>query len=198
MLSYYLTKIALLFEIIAPAGAEPCDYYDILSIFVLRNHNHYPLRRYILLLAALLPLCAHATIPAIVTLGKAAAKNSGVKHESVGNFLIGVASSFAPKEQRTTFKMLDNIELIESKNATYTPTLISRTRAIINDVGAEYIATHDDGKALNEVYGIKRGEVYTELIILVKSHTDGITSVVALSGEIPPSRLGEIATLERR
>lgn len=154
------------------------------------------MRRYIFVLLLLLPLAARAEIPAIVKLGKEASKQADVEHTSVGSFMLGVASRLADKEQRATYKMLDNIELIECKNDGYAPRLMERTRAIIADVEAEFIATHDDGKALNTLYGIRRGDIIEELIIIVEGHAGGV-AVVAMSGEIPINRLAEIATIKR-
>ena len=149
-----------------------------------------------MLLALLIPLVAQAQIPAIVTLGKEAAKHEGVEYDSVGSVMLGMAQTFANKEQRATFKMLTNIEMIECKNREYAPKLTERVMTIVRSVGATFIGREDDGKALNELYGVKRGDVITELIILVKSHM-GEVAVVAMSGEIPTNRLAEIAKIKR-
>ncbi|MBR5132606.1 MAG: DUF4252 domain-containing protein [Alistipes sp.] len=154
------------------------------------------MRRYILLLIALLPFVVSAQIPAIVSLGKEASKQKGVEYDSVGSVMLGMAQTFSNKEQRETFKMLSNIEMIECKNIDYAPILTSRVMAIVRNVGATFIASQDDGKALNELYGVKRGDIITELIILVKSHKGGV-AVVAMSGEIPTNRLAEIAKIKR-
>jgi hypothetical protein len=154
------------------------------------------MKRYIIALLLLLPVVAHAEIPAIAKLGKEASKHTDVEHMSVGSFMLGMASTFADKEQRATYKMLNNIELIECHNNTYAPHLIKQTLAIIANVGAEYIANEDDGKALNSVYGIRNGEIFNELIIIVEGKTGGVM-VVAMSGDIPTSRLGEIARIKR-
>jgi hypothetical protein len=155
------------------------------------------MKRYILLLFLLvITAVAHAELPQIVALGKQASKHQDVKHTSVGSIMLGMAGTFAEKEQRATFKMLDNIEIIECKNRGYAPTLVARTKSIANEVDAEFIGSKDDGKALNELYGISKGGVITELIIVVTSH-NGNASVVAMSGEIPHSRLGEIEKIKR-
>lgn len=154
------------------------------------------MKRYILLIALLVPFVASAQIPAIVTLGKEASKQQNVEYDSVGSVMITMAQTFASKEQRETFKMLDNIELIECKNLEYAPKLTERVMAIVRSVGATFIASEDDGKALNELYGVKHGDIITELIILVKNHKGGV-AVVAMSGEIPTNRLAEIAKIKR-
>lgn len=154
------------------------------------------MKRYILLIALLVPFVASAQIPAIVALGKEASKQQDVEYDSVGSVMITMAQTFASKEQRETFKMLDNIELIECKNIEYAPKLTEKVMAIVRSVGATFIASEDDGKALNELYGVKRGDIITELIILVKSHKGGV-AVVAMSGEIPTNRLAEIAKIKR-
>ncbi len=154
------------------------------------------MKRYIIAILMLLPMATHAEIPAIVALGEEASRQEDVEHESVGSFMLGMASTFANKEQRATFKMLDNIEMIECKNEEYAPILRERTLAIINDIDAKHIATHDDGKALNELYGIYRDEVIEELIILIMGHEGGV-AIVAMSGEIPENRLGEISNIKQ-
>ena len=168
----------------------------IYRIFVTTNLKPDSMRRYILLLIALLPFVVSAQIPAIVSLGKEASKQKGVEYDSVGSVMLGMAQTFSNKEQRETFKMLSNIEMIECKNLDYAPILTSRVMAIVRNVGATFIASQDDGKALNELYGVKRGDIITELIILVKSHKGGV-AVVAMSGEIPTNRLAEIAKIKR-
>jgi hypothetical protein len=155
------------------------------------------MKRYILLTLMLFATVAtHAELPQIAALGKQASKQQNVKHTSIGSIMLGMAETFAEKEQRATFKMFDNIEIIECKNRKYAPTLIARTKSIAEDVGAEFIGSKDDGKALNELYGIVKGGVITELIIVISGHT-GNASVVAMSGKIPPSRLAEIEKIKR-
>ena len=155
------------------------------------------MKRYILLALLLFAtLAAHAELPQIENLGKQASKQKSVDHSSVGNIMLGVAARVGDKKQRSTFKMLDNIEIIECKNRSYTPTLIARTKRIVESVGAEFIGSKDDGKAVNELYGITKGGVITELIIIVKNH-NGHSSVVAMSGKIPHSRLNEIEKIKR-
>lgn len=169
----------------------------IYPIFVRENRKKSNImRRYILLLVLLIPFVAHAQIPAIVSLGKEAAKHEGVEHDSVGSVMLAMAQTFANKEQRATFKMLNNIEMIVCKNLEYAPKLLNRAMSIVRSVGATFIVSQDDGKAINDVYGLKRGNIVTELIILVKSHKDEV-AVVAMSGEIPTNRLQEIANLKQ-
>ena len=155
------------------------------------------MKRYILLFMLLLAShTSYAELPQIVALGKEAAKQPHVEHGSVGSFMLGMAATFAEKEQRATFKMLSNIEMIECKNRVYAPTLLTRTMHIVDEVGALFIGSEDDGTALSELYGISDGEVIKELIIIVKSHLGDI-SIVAMSGEIPHSRLSEIKNIKR-
>ena len=155
------------------------------------------MKRYILLgMMLFATLTAYAELPQIAALGKQASKQKDVEHMSVGSFMLGMAETFAEKEQRATFKMLDNIEIIESQNTTYAPTLVARAKSIAEEVGAEYIGGKDDGKALNELYGIKKGDIVTELIIITRNHT-GEASVVVMSGNISLSRLAEIEKIKR-
>lgn len=152
------------------------------------------MRRLILLIAILLPLSTYAQIPAIEQLGKEAKRQRGVEYESVGSFMLGMASTFAEKSQRATFEMLDNIEMITCTNDAYSPTLKRRIMAIIASVGAEYLATTSDERGVNEVYAKRKGDIVRELIILTEGK-DGGLAIVAMSGEIPTDRLGEIAKL---
>ena len=154
------------------------------------------MRRYILALLAMLPLVAHAEIPAIANLGKSASQQRKVEHTSVGSFMLGMASTFADKEQREVFKMLDNIEMIECKNREYGPTLLRRVMSIVESVGAQHIGSHDDGTAQNELYGVYRGDNISELIIIVKSHS-GDLNIVCMSGNIPEHRLADIAKIKQ-
>lgn len=142
----------------------------------------------------MLPLSTYAQIPAIEQLGKEAKRQRGVEYESVGSFMLGMASTFAEKSQRATFEMLDNIEMITCTNDAYSPTLKRRIMAIIASVGAEYLATTSDERGVNEVYAKRKGDIVRELIILTEGK-DGGLAIVAMSGEIPTDRLGEIAKL---
>ena len=155
------------------------------------------MKRYILLgMMLFATLTSYAELPQIAALGKQASKQKNVEHMSVGSFMLGMAETFAEKEQRSIFKMLDNIEIIESQNTTYTPMLVARAKSIAEEVGAEYIGGNDDGKELNELYGIKKGDIITELIVITHNHT-GEASVVVMSGNISISRLAEIEKIKR-
>lgn len=142
----------------------------------------------------MLPLSTYAQIPAIEQLGKEAKRQRGVEYESVGSFMLGMASTFAEKSQRATFEMLDNIEMITCTNDAYSPTLKRRIMAIIASVDAEYLATTSDERGVNEVYAKRKGDIVRELIILTEGK-DGGFAIVAMSGEIPTDRLSEIAKL---
>ena len=150
----------------------------------------------ILLLFFLVPLYAVAEIPAVKKLGKEATKQDDVEHFSAGSFMLGMAATFSNKEQRDTFKMLENIEMIECKNREYAPTLLARIMAIVQSVNARFIGSQDDGEALNELYGVMRGDTITELIIIVKSHS-GDLGIVCMSGSIPEHRLADIAKIKQ-
>lgn len=152
------------------------------------------MRRFILLIVLLLPLSVSAQISAIEQLGKEAKRHKGVEYESVGSFMLGMASKIAPKEQRSTFEMLDHIDMIVSEDNAYLDTLESRLKSIIGDLGASLVAKRDEERATNEVYAVKKGRVITQLIILTKNKTHGF-ALTAMTGEIPENRLGEIAKL---
>ena len=154
------------------------------------------MKRSILIFALLIPLFVYAEVPGIKTLGKEAQKQENVEYQSVGSFMLGVASAFAEKQDRETFKMLNNIEMIECKNHAYAPKLVERATAIAKGVGATFLGSQDDGQAVNDIYMIMRGDIIKELIIIVKSHS-GDVDVVVMSGEIPVNRLEEIASMKK-
>ncbi len=142
-----------------------------------------------------LPLCTWAQIPAIKDLSKQAASQKGVKHFAVNSGMLGMAAAFTPKEQRETFKMLTNIEIIECKNEEYAPQLTAQALDIVEQVGAKLIGCEEDDKARSEVYAIQSGDIVSELIILITGH-DGGVALFAMSGEIPASRLEEISKIK--
>jgi hypothetical protein len=155
------------------------------------------MKRYILLIILLFASHAsYAKLPQIVALGKEASQQCDVEHNSVGSFMLGMAATFAEKEQRAIFKMLDNIEMIECKNRAFAPTLMAHTMKIIDEVGATFIGSDDDGEALSELYCLSDEDAITELIIIVKSYL-GDVDIVAMSGSIPYSRLNEIEQIKR-
>ncbi len=154
------------------------------------------MKHLLLLIAAFLPTTLMASIPAIEDLGERASNQDNVEHTSVGSFMLSMASSFAKKEQRKTFKMLNNIELIECHNHSYCTTLESEVKSIIKSLNASYIGTTTDDRSRNVVYGLSDGEIINELIILAYGHK-GSFSVIAISGEIPHDRLEEISQIRQ-
>lgn len=142
----------------------------------------------------MLPLALSAQRPAIEALGKEAKRQKGVEYESVGSFMLGMASALADKEQAAIFKMLDNIEMILCSNDAYTPTLERKVMAIVKSVKAEFLATTSDDKSTSDVYAVRSGKSIKELIILTRGDKGGY-AIVAMSGTIPENRLDEIAKL---
>ena len=70
------------------------------------------MKRLILLIVILIPLATSAKIPAMEQLGNEAEKQTDVEYFNAGSVMLGMAQTFANKEQRATFKMLDNIDMI--------------------------------------------------------------------------------------
>lgn len=154
------------------------------------------MRRIIVLIAILLPVATYAHIPAIEQLGKEMSKYENVEYDSIGSVMLGMAQTFASKEQRSTFKMLDHIDLIECKNPIHEKSLEQRTLAIARNIGAEYLDSLTDQRGRNDVYVFKRGNIVKEVIIITHGK-DGGVGVVAMSGTIPIERLSELSTLSR-
>lgn len=152
------------------------------------------MRLVMLLMTMLLPIISMAQIPAIEQLGNEASQHENVEYESVGSFMIGMAQTFANKEQRSTFKMLDHIDLIECRNAAYEQTLEQRTLAIAKSIGATYLASSTDERGRNDVYILKKGDIVNEVIIITHGKNGGL-AVVVMSGNIPINRLGELSKL---
>lgn len=152
------------------------------------------MKKLIILIIALLPLCSSAQITSIEQLGKEAEKHKGVEYFNAGSFMLGMASTFAEKSQRKTFEMLDNIDMITCTNDSYTPTLERRILTIIDKVGAQFLASSEDNNSRYDVYAIKRGTTIKHLIILTRGK-DGELAITAMSGTIPESRLEEISRL---
>ena len=152
------------------------------------------MKRFILLIAILIPAFTSAKIPAMEQLGKEAEKQTNVEYFSAGSIMLGMAQTFANKEQRATFKMLDHIDMITCDNASYAKTLEQRALAIVKSVGAHYLATSNDERGRNDVYVVKQGNIVKEVIIITHSIKGGL-GVVAMSGTIPYERLGELSKL---
>ncbi len=153
------------------------------------------MKRLLILLLLALPLNSMAQMPAIQELGKEAQKQKNIKYVSVNNVMLGMAATFAPKEQRATFKMLKNIDLIECRNDNYAPQLTEQVLKIAQQMGAKHIGTQADDFARNEVYALQQGDTIVELLILSYGHTGG-AAITAMSGEIPASRLEEISKIK--
>lgn len=152
------------------------------------------MKRFILLIAILIPAFTSAKIPAMEQLGNEAEKQANVEYFSAGSIMLGMAQTFANKEQRATFKMLDHIDMITCNNPSYTKTLEQRALAIVKSVGAHYLATSHDERGRNDVYVVKQGNIVKEVIIITHSIKSGL-GVVAMSGTIPYERLGELSKL---
>lgn len=152
------------------------------------------MKRLILLIVILIPTITLAKIPAMEQLGNEAEKQADVEYFSAGSVMLGMAQTFANKEQRATFKMLDNIDMITCNNSSYAKTLEQRALAIAKSVGAVYLATSNDERGRNDVYVVKQGNIVKEVIIITHSINGGF-GVVAMSGTIPYERLGELSKL---
>ena len=152
------------------------------------------MKRFILLIAILIPAFTSAKIPAVEQLGNEAERHADVEYFSAGSVMLGMAQTFANKEQRATFKMLDHIDMITCDNASYAKTLEQRALAIVKSVGAHYLATSHDERGRNDVYVVKQGNIVKEVIIITHSIKGGL-GVVAMSGTIPYERLGELSKL---
>lgn len=152
------------------------------------------MKRLILLIVILIPIVTSAKIPAMEQLGNEAEKQTDVEYFSAGSVMLGMAQTFANKEQRATFKMLDNIDMITCNNASYTKTLEQRALAIAKSIGAGYLATSHDERGRNDVYILKQGNTVKEVIIITHSKNGGL-GVTAMSGTIPYERLGELSKL---
>ncbi len=153
------------------------------------------MKRLILLIFILVPLFVSAQIPLIEQLGSVASKQKGVEHQSVGSVLLGMAATFAPKEQRETYKMLEHVTMIECRNKEYTSTLKQQALSATNRIGAQYLTTMADGRGSNDAYIVKQGDIVKHLIIITHGVNGGL-AVIAMSGEIPFERLGEISKLQ--
>ena len=152
-------------------------------------------KRLLTTLLLLLPLCSWAQISAVEKLGKEANKEKNVKYISISRTMIGVASAFADKEERATLKMLHNIDIIACENEDYAPQLTAQAVDIIHQVGAQHIASAEDNKGRSEVYAIQQNDIVSELLILISEH-DGSVALFAMSGNIPTSRLADVAKLK--
>jgi hypothetical protein len=152
------------------------------------------MKRFIVLIAMLLPMVSYAQIPAMEQLGYEAEKQTDVEYFSAGSVMLGMAQTFANKEQRATFKMLDNIDMITCNNPSYAKTLEQRALAIAQSVGAGHLVTSHDERGRNDVYILKQGNIVKEVIIITHSKSGGL-GVVAMSGTIPYERLGELSKL---
>lgn len=152
------------------------------------------MKRFILLITILLPTITLAQIPVVERLGREAEKHDNVEYFSAGSVMLGMAQTFANREQRATFKMLDHIDMITSNNAAYSKTLEQRAIAIVGSVGAQYLASSQDERGSNDVYVVKQGNVAKEVIIITHGKNGGL-AVVVMSGTIPVERLGELSKL---
>ena len=114
---------------------------------------------------------------------------------SFNSVMLGMAATFAPKEQRAIFKMLKNIDLIECNNDDYAPQLTQQALKIAKQAGTKHLGTQDDGLARNEVYALQKGDTIVELIILSYGH-NGSVALTAMSGEIPVDSIEEISKIK--
>ena len=152
------------------------------------------MKRLILLIVILIPTITSAKIPAMEQLGNEAEKHADVEYFSAGSVMLGMAQTFANKEQRATFKMLDHIDMITCNNPSYTKTLEQRALAIAKSVGAGYLATSNDERGRNDIYVVKQGDTVKEVIIITHGKNGGL-GVTAMSGTIPYERLDELSRL---
>lgn len=155
------------------------------------------MKRFILLIMLVIPSITFAQLPAMKSLGKEAKRHSDVDYFSVGSTMLDMASTFANKEKRETFRMLKHIDMIECQNPAYAPTLKAKAENIASSIGATLIGKEIEDGTVSEVYALKNGEVVSELIIIITDQK-GKLAVVAMTGEIPLDKLHKIAELREK
>ena len=103
-------------------------------------------------------------------------------------------AAFLPKADKPVFQSLDNITMLECKDANLSREIKREVEATLARLGIAKSGTEELDGVVTDAYMIKRGDVILELIsVAIK---DGILQLSLLSGEMSEANLAKLAKMK--
>ena len=131
----------------------------------------------ILLIFSLLPIAVSAEIPELEALCNKYDRHQQVKCVNVGRLMMRTYAAFLSKEDKPIFQSLDNITMLECRDARLSEEIKREVEGVVTDA-----------------YLVKRGDVILELISIATK--DGCLQLSLLSGEMSEANLAKLAKMK--
>ena len=148
----------------------------------------------IILIFTLLPLFASATIPELEALCDKYDRHKQVKCDNVGRLMLRTYAAFLSKADKPVFQSLDNITMLECKDANLSKEIKREVEATLAKLGIAKSGTEELDGVVTDAYMVKRGDVILELIsVAIK---DGVLQLSLLSGEMSEANLEKLAKMK--
>lgn len=148
----------------------------------------------ILLIFSLLPIAVSAEIPELEALCINYDRHKQVKCDNVGRLMLRTYAAFLSKEDKPIFQSLDNITMLECRDARLSEEIKREVEAALASLGIVKSGTEEVEGVVTDAYLVKRGDVILELISIATK--DGCLQLSLLSGEMSEANLAKLAKMK--
>lgn len=148
----------------------------------------------ILLIFLLLPIAVSAEIPELEALCNKYDRHQQVKCDNVGRLMLRTYAAFLSKEDKPIFQSLDNITMLECRDARLSEEIKREVEAALASLGIVKSGTEEVEGVVTDAYLVKRGDVILELISIATK--DGCLQLSLLSGEMSEANLAKLAKMK--
>lgn len=148
----------------------------------------------ILLIFSLLPIAVSAEIPELEALCNKYDRHKQVKCDNVGRLMLRTYAAFLSKEDKPIFQSLDNITMLECRDARLSEEIKLEVEAALASLGIVKSGTEEVEGVVTDAYLVKRGDVILELISIATK--DGCLQLSLLSGEMSEANLAKLAKMK--
>ena len=148
----------------------------------------------ILLIFSLLPIAVSAEIPELEALCNKYDRHKQVKCDNVGRLMLRTYATFLSKEDKPIFQSLDNITMLECRDARLSEEIKREVEAALASLGIVKSGTEEVEGVVTDAYLVKRGDVILELISIATK--DGCLQLSLLSGEMIEANLAKLAKMK--
>lgn len=113
----------------------------------------------ILLIFSLLPIVVSAEIPELEALCNKYDRHKQVKCDNVGRLMLRTYAAFLPKTDKPVFQSLDNITMLECRDAKLSEAIKREVEATLASLGIVKSGTEEVEGVVTDAYLVKRGDV---------------------------------------
>ena len=143
------------------------------------------MRRFILLILAILPMSAMAQIPGIEKIVEEYSNLDNVVAMNINESMLGM---FLDVED-DTFDEVDNIQIVLSEDPTIGKEIIGKANKVIKSIKAETMINVNEENRAIAIYTKKSGDIITDIILTIEEEQSG---VIAIACQVPEDRLDEL------